>query len=172
MSAHVNTFAIWLLLTSACAPKFQSPPPTAPHAVVDFQAIYHVKSAARLTQTVSVDGKALDVHSPNRVSNVVTEKGIRVNPTYTRWRVLSQLTHAEITRERGPAQVRDSAACQNGLPTCQEVRTEEREQWASEHVIDARCGADLNYSFQQGHSYLVQFDFHGDERCSLKVVER
>ncbi len=161
-----------LTALSACAPTFHPPADTDPHAAVEFQATYHLQSDAFLTQTVSLDGAALRLQVPNRVAKIPLASGIKVRPTRSRWHVASELSHADTVRRRGPMQVQEGRSCPLGLASCGEPRIEERDQWATDYVIEAACEADVDHTFEAGRTYFVQYDFYADRKCTLTVTAR
>ncbi len=107
--------------------------------------------------------------APRRVSSEPLEKLVRVTAERHRFDVMSEFSYTDVTQQRGPTVARESGSCPADTG-CGEPRVEERYNWGSEYVTEARCAFQLTLTPEAGRTYHLQYDFYGDQRCTLTLL--
>lgn len=166
----------------ACVPSFVQPAATDPHAVVKVRVAYHTESGPQLSQAVRIGEFAAPISSPPGSVTTPYTQALRVPPSPTTWGFRSEFFHTVSHTRQVPVQVSESYSCgtytsttgygssarsTTQTRTCTRTRTEYRTQTETQRVTDASCSVTLRHAPQAGGTYLLQYDFYGNDKCSL-----
>ena len=163
-----HEFAILLVLAmSACVPDYRPPDLGAPHAVAKLRLAYHDWAGPMLEQKVMVDGSLVkDLPAPAERGDRVATRSVLLRPGTVRWTIQAAFFHNDVsTHAETHASVDDhpcsDIACTQPLPQARNVNKVDR-------VDDAVCEVGVKHLAAAGQTYVVQFDFSADHRCTLQ----
>ena len=147
-----------------------APTSNEPHGIVKLRIVYHQPPDTQLEERVVLDDFTLGRQFMNAREGSVNAVLMRPGPH--RWRLRSQFSHTESRREMEQYQERYSCGQDGSGQTRYCTRTQTR--WVTKYptIIDARCDVDQTHVVQEGRNYVAQFDFFGNDRCTLRYFEQ
>ena len=164
--------ACWLLvlLLGGCVPEYRQPDLEQPHAVAKLRLAYHAWPGPMLEQTVMVDGSLVKVPLPVQGHAGAVTRTLRLRPGALWWSIRAAFFHNDVSTHaetHTPAENHpcDDIACTEPAPQVHNVNTVDR-------VNDVVCEAGMKQQVVAGATYVVQFDFSAERRCTLQCFRQ
>jgi hypothetical protein len=166
--------------------RFVPPPSSQPHAILKIRLNFHSSAGPRLDQSVFINGGLLRFAEIANVEDVIHTYTVRIPLDRLVLDVSSRFFHTESYRarqaywEQVPYQSRESYGCGSfdWRKTCYRTVTRYRSVTRYHTVTryravdDAHCQRALALVPEQGASYVLDYDFYEDQRCSLRCSQR
>jgi hypothetical protein len=157
----------WL---AACVHEYRPPSPREPHAVVTLRLGYHAWPGTELEQLVDLDGQRLrDLPAPTRAGDTVT-RPVRARPGTRGWTVQATFFHNNVTSHAETYDTTESAPC--GATTCTQIVPRTRLVNQVDRVDDASCSQALRFAAAAGESYVLEYHYLADGRCTLQCFHQ
>jgi hypothetical protein len=162
-------FACWLL--PACAltkppPDYQGPAKGEPHAIVKVRLAYHDWPGPELEQLVDIDGRALrGIPAPARGGDEIATRVALVRPGPVAWTIQTTFFHNDVTSHAETYDTTEPAPC--GTTTCMQIRPHTRLVNKVDRVNDAACSQGTRFRAKAGETYVLQYDYLADQKCTL-----
>jgi hypothetical protein len=152
---------------SACVHPYRPPLLGEPHALVTLRLSYPW-SDRELEQSADIDGQSLpDLPAPTRQRIATTTRPVRPGPAT--WVVRAAFFHNNVTSHAETYDTTEPAPC--GSSTCMQTRPRTRLVNRVERVDDATCSQALKVVTKAGESYLLEYDYVENGRCSLRCFQ-
>ena len=150
----------------ACVHDYRPPAPREPHALVTVRLAYRTWPSAQLEQVVDIDGQRLrDLPAPLRPGGTATRQ-VSIRPGATAFAVQAIFFHNDVTSHAETYDTTEQAPC--GSTTCAQIVPHTRLVNKVDRVDDAACAQALKFQAAAGESYLLEYDYLADRRCTLK----
>ncbi len=178
--------ALSLLSLSACVRRFEEARPDEPHAIVKVRIVHHARPGPQLDQSVRWSGYDVRVEelvpTPGGPSRE-TLRVIRMRPELGEWRFAARYFHTVTRRQMETRYRSESYSCGTetagyGTSTYQRTRTCTRQvpyqEWVThtDHITDGGCTSASTHRPLAYGIYLMQFDYYGDDRCTLQCFRQ
>ena len=169
-----------IVLATACGlPLYTQPALSAPHSTVKVRMNYHSAPQRTLAESLQVGEQRLPTPATNeRGASHDATFHYRVHPEPATWTVGSVFSHSEMRtrtetyQERyscGTTRVGTGTSARNQTRYCN--RTQTRQVTSNVTVVDAACETGFQLSPRPGATYILQYDFFGNDRCTARVFE-
>lgn len=184
MCARLSALSLLLSLVG-CLPYLQ-PGRGEPHALVKLRVAYHESYGRGLQHAVYLNGQTVSVPLPEGSVETPYTISLRVAPGRARWRFTAAFEHEEMRVSQRPPPMAGPDAC--GLPmhgaqaddpqrgrlpmNCTPSMSPYPQEMTRVSVVDAGCTATSEHVARAGELYLLQYDFYGDDQCSLRCYEQ
>jgi hypothetical protein len=158
-------------LLPACAltkppPDYQGPAKREPHAVVKVRLAYHAWPGPELEQRVDIDGRVLgDIPAPARRGDGVATRVALVRPGPVAWAIQTTFFHNDVTSHAETYDTTEAAPC--GTTTCMQIHPHTRLVNKIDRVNDAACSQGMKFQAKAGETYVLEYDFEADKKCTL-----
>jgi hypothetical protein len=160
-----------LLPLLACVREYRPPALAQPQAVVKVRLTYPTLPAAELEQLIMVDGDAVrDAAPPVPATKAVSSKPIPIRPGTVRVTVQATYFHNRVTTHAETYETTQEAPC--GGSTCVQTVPHTRAVNHVERIDDATCVQAVKLDAKAGESYLLEYDFEADQRCTLRCFRQ
>ena len=173
------------LAVSCRPPAYRPPAPDEPHVVLKVRHVVHRHRGPQYESVVRLGEWAID----ERTVPTTNESGafhLRIRPERAALRIGGASYHYErrpVTRYRSEQETYScseyqctgfgtSRQCGTRMTTCTRTRQRAYTVWEDTQVIDDSCGASLWIDPRPGATYLVQFDYVGENECSIHCFEQ
>ena len=164
----VSFAALCAALATGCVRRYEEPTAAEPHALVKFRFLHHVTYRTSLAEILRLDG--YDVAIPAGVPTEARLRAVRVRPRPSEYRFAVEYFHT-VTSTRWETRTETySCGTVSSPQTC--TRTVTQPVTHTDHVTDASCEARLSHLPLAGGVYLVQYDFYGDQACSVSCFRQ
>lgn len=146
-----------------CRHAYREPAMTEPHAIVKLRVLHHATPGPNLSVDATIGEEVVRL-----AQDQVETTHLRVRPVPTDIGLRSVFSHT--VPQARTRQVTESYPCGTGYGGVTRTCTRSRTETYTEHVtvVDARCESAVRFLPRVNAIYLVQYDFHGHEECSLK----
>jgi hypothetical protein len=158
--------ALVALLFVGCRPEYREPRFDEPHALVKVRLAYHAWPGPQLDQDVSIDRRSvLTIPVPVVNGSGVVTRPVMVSPGVAPWFFRSAFFHTFVVTRTETYMTTDSYPC--GTAMCSTSTPQTRMVTDVVRVNDGTCETGMGLMVRPSESYIVQYDFFGDRRCSL-----
>lgn len=185
MYARLSVLSLLLSSLAGCLPYLQ-PRPDEPHALVKVRVAYHESYGSGLQHAVYLNALSVSVPLPKGSVETPYTTSLRVAPGRASWRFTAAFHHEErrmsqrLTPLPGPVSCSrppTSAGADSPLhgplaASCTSQPAATQTEFTTHSVVDADCTATTEHEARAGEVYLLQYDFYGDEQCSLRCYEQ
>lgn len=169
--ARIVLPALLMLSPTGCVRDYRPPALGQPHAVVKVRLAYPAPPAAELEQLVMVDGDAVrDLVPPVPPGKAVTSRPISIKPGARRLTVQATFFHNNVTTHAETYDTIEEAPC--GTSTCKQTVPHTRAVNRVDRVDDATCTQAVKLDAKAGETYLLEYDFEAEQRCSLRCFRQ
>ncbi|MCA9617187.1 MAG: hypothetical protein H6722_23100 [Sandaracinus sp.] len=173
---------LFALSLAGCTPRYVAPRADEPHAVLKTRFVHHAALGPALAMRLWV-GDAVIARDRVPVARAVPPAprtfAHRIRPEIAVVRAESTFFHT--VTQMVPVTVTDRYACgteRSGYGSnastrtryCTRSRTEMRSQ--TQTVNDGACQVGGAFLPEVGHTYVLQYDFYADRRCTAQVLEQ
>jgi hypothetical protein len=155
----------WL---AACAPLSEYRPPNTnePHALVKVRIEYHAWSGPELEQLVTVDGHDVrEIPPPAQKGARVATRQVLVRPGSVALTIQTTFFHNDVTTHAETFGTMEASPC--GSSTCMQSTPRAQAVNKIERVDDATCTQGMKLLAAAGESYLLEYEYSADQKCSL-----
>ncbi|MEM1417322.1 MAG: hypothetical protein AAGH15_20660 [Myxococcota bacterium] len=181
-----------LLGAAACMPPaYQPPSETEPHAILKVRHVVHRRAGPNYASDVRLGEFAIDERTIDSLAIGGTDSPshtfyLRVRPDAAPLRIGGNSSHQEqrmVTRYRTVTEsytcteysctgYGNNRTCANRTRTCTRTKQEPYQalEWVT--VVDDACEATMSFAPHVGGTYLVQFDYVGENECRLSCFEQ
>jgi hypothetical protein len=164
------------LVALGCAASLKpyvEPPVDAPHALVKVRLVHHAQPGPMYAGSISLNNLAVEL--PLAPTQPAT-RALRVRPEGASWRIGSEFFHL-VTRTETYTTTESYVCGQtsgyNGTSTPQYcTRQVQHTRTVTDHVTDAACAAIASHAPVVGTTYIVEFEFTGNGKCSAMCYEQ
>lgn len=178
---------ILLAMTSSCVRRYRPPSPSEPHAVVKLRRVYETHAGTQLRELVMVGKeRGFERQAAAEETTGPANDAILVHPTPDTFRIEASFHHVESRPvqeqyfEREPYQEMEQQECgtYQSPRKCSRMVTKYRShmKWRTVvktvEVADGNCGQNVPLAPVAGHTYLLQFTYHGPSQCHLTCFEQ
>ncbi len=179
-----------LLLTSACRPPAYRPPAEhEPHALLKVRHVVHRQGGPQYGSHVTLDGHGIDertIPSLEEGRSGSHTFHLRVRPEVAPLVIGGVSFHTEqrmVTRYRTVTETYTcyreqctgfgaNRSCRQVPSTCTRNKQEPYQAWETVRVADDECETGLQFAPRAGSTYLVQFDYVGENECRASCFEQ
>lgn len=179
-----------LLLTAACRPPAYRPPAEhEPHAILKVRHVVHRQGGPQYGSHVTLGGHGIDertIASLEEGSEGSHTFHLRVRPEPAPLVIGGASFHTEqrmVTRYRTVTEsytcyqqqctgYGTSRSCSQVARTCTRTKQEPYQAWETVRVNDDVCEAGTQFAPRAGATYLVQFDYLGEDECRATCFEQ
>lgn len=176
-----------LFVGTACRPAaYVQPLLTEPHAILKIRHIVHARRGPMYASAIRIGEFSVDERTLEDVQSDAAIIHLRIHPTPDAFSVRGESYHMEsrlVTRYRTEQQSYScpqqqcsgygtSRSCHTVYSTC--TRSHQVPYTAHEMVpvVDDACGDTFPFAPRVGSSYLLQFDYLGENQCRLTCFEQ
>jgi hypothetical protein len=170
------TALIIAALCAGCVHRYTEPAITEPHAIVRLRMVRHAWAGPELDEAVRLNGYAIDV--PPGMPGAST-RALRVRPELTHWQFRTRFFHRVtqpvtrlVTERYACGSTRSGYGSSSYTSTQYCSRTVTRTDYVTRQVVDAQCGSSDGHRPVAGGLYILQYDFFGHERCTLRCLRQ
>lgn len=178
--------ALWLVSLGACVRRFEEARPDEPHAIVKVRIVHHAQPGPQLAQSVRWSGYDVRVAEPAPSPSGPARETLRVvrmRPELGEWSFSTEYFHT-VTRTRMETRYRsESYSCGTetagfGRNTYQRTRTCTRQVpyqqlvTHTDRITDGGCTSGSTHRPLAYGIYLMQFDYYGEDRCTLQCFRQ
>jgi len=182
--------ALWVaMLASACVPAaYVQPAPNQPHALLKMKHVVHAKHGPMYAAVTSLGDEVIDDHTLSTAQHELGQGAwtMRVRPEVATYAVAGHSFHMEQRTVQKTRQVPESYSCpqqqctynypggtqcQTVYNTCTRYHTEYYSEQQTVSVDDDACARRVTFAPIVGHSYVIQFDYLGDNNCQALCFE-
>lgn len=177
---------VGVVLASCRPPAYVQPTELEPHAILKIRHIVHARGGPLYSSAIrigrfSVDERTLD--DPQSESSTIH---LRIRPGTDTFGVEGTSFHMErrmVTRYRTQYETYScprqscsgygsSQRCYSTYSTCTRSRQVPYTDWVTVPVTDDRCYRVVAFAPRVGGTYMVQFDYLGENQCELACFEQ
>lgn len=164
-----------LTLLAACAPPlYVQPSASEPHGTVKVRMVYHDAPRTTLSERIVLDETRVEGRfQPSRETRVMP---IRVAPGQHRWRIRAGFAHTELRQQMETYQERYQCGTDRDINGNTRTRycTRTKQRWVQKQVVvsDGGCQVERLVTVRLGVTYVAQFDYFGNQRCTLRYLEQ
>ena len=174
---------IALLSLSACVRRFEEPRRDEPHAVVKVRIVHHAQPGPRLDEGVRWNEYEVAVPQPRGYVPTESLRVVRVRPEPSRWSFATTYFHT-VTRTEYRTEYRtEQYACgtessRTGSYTstrtryCSRQVPYQRLVTVTDRIVDGACRGAVLHQPIAGAMYVMQYDYFGDDRCSVQCLRQ
>jgi hypothetical protein len=142
-----------------------------PHALVKVRLAYPAPPPAELEQLILVDGDAVrDLAAPVPPAKTTTSPPVVIRPGTRRLTVQATFFHNNVTTHAETYDTTVEAPC--GTSTCMQTVPHTRAVNRVDRVDDATCTQAVKLDAKAGETYLLEYDFEAEQRCSLRCFRQ
>lgn len=183
----VLTFGTAVLgLASCLPPAYVQPRVDEPHAILKVRHNVHAHQGPIYRSSVRIGSDVVDGRTRSAILEDAHTFHLRVRPNLATYSVGGVSFHTEmrsVTRQRSVQESYScshyqcsgygaSQRCGSVSQTCYRTRYENYTVMESVEVIDDACSRAVRFAPRVGSTYLVQFDYLGENECTLKCLEQ
>lgn len=167
-----------LMALAGCVSAYTPPRPDEPHAVAKIRVAYHASAGTGLHQVVTVDGHPVEVAEPVPGTDGTATSATLVRPVDTTWEISSEFFHLEMRQVMETYYTTEYYSCMQGfgqhahMGSCSRQVSHQRWVSRSVPVTDMACTTGVRQIPRVGAVYLLQYDFYGQDRCTLACLEQ
>jgi hypothetical protein len=180
---------VLILLLAACRPPaYVQPTPDQPHAILKIRHIVHAQRGPMYASAVRIGEFAVDERTLEGGQNERAIIHLRVHPGPDAFAVAGHSYHMEMQMVTRYRTVQESYSCpqqecsggygtsprtcRTAYRTCTRSRQESYQTMQSVPVIDDQCQAGFPLDPRPGATYLMQFDYLGENDCQMSCFEQ
>lgn len=188
MPRFLSVLIVGLVLASCRPPAYVQPTETEPHAILKIRHIVHQRRGPLYSSAIRIGRFAVDERTIDATLADASTIHLRVRPAADTFGVFGTSYHTEqrmVTRYRTVQEPYSCPQqnctggygstprnCSTSYRTCYRSRQQPYQQLETVNVTDDSCGQSFPLAPQVGSTYVLQFDYLGENQCQLSCFEQ
>lgn len=187
MSRPLSVLIGILLIEAGCMPpRYVEPGPNEPHAILKVRQVVHQIRGERYASDVMLGKYLIASHGLDANFGEASTFHVRIRPKNSKLSVSGESYHYETRTVTKSRNVQESYSCSQyscsgygssrhcgtTYSTCYRSKTEYYTTTEEVKVVDDSCSGDVSLLPRKDGVYLLQFNYLGENECTLKCFEQ